>query len=261
MTKDSVADTKPLSVYQAIAKVQAELAKDGISKDRKNKEQGYSFRGIDDLYNALAIQLSNAGLCILPRVLSRELKERMSKSNTPLFNVVVEAEFDFVSAADGSKHTVKTFGEAMDSADKATNKAMSAAYKYACLQAFCIPTEGDNDADGTTPEVVAPDRASQVKGVFETPVLRDQFVSNCVDAIKKAPTVEDLRNQKVLNLAKWNAMKESAPDLDAYNTIIHTYNARLTEFKEAAAKVNPAPQTVEAAKKAPATLLNDEIPF
>ena len=59
-------------------------------------------------------------------------------------------EFDFVSAEDGSKHIVKTFGEAMDSGDKATNKAMSAAYKYACFQAFSIPTESDNDADAHT---------------------------------------------------------------------------------------------------------------
>jgi hypothetical protein len=59
-------------------------------------------------------------------------------------------EFAFVSVSDGSTHIVKTYGEAMDSADKATNKAMSAAYKYACLQTFCIPTEGDNDADATT---------------------------------------------------------------------------------------------------------------
>jgi hypothetical protein len=47
---------------------------------------------------------------------------------------------------------VQTYGEAMDSADKATNKAMSAAYKYAAFLAFCIPTEGDNDADATTHE-------------------------------------------------------------------------------------------------------------
>jgi hypothetical protein len=50
---------------------------------------------------------------------------------------------------------VQTYGEAMDSADKATNKAMSAAYKYAAFLAFCIPTEGDNDADATTPEPAA----------------------------------------------------------------------------------------------------------
>jgi len=67
---------------------------------------------------------------------------------------VVQVEFDLVCAEDGSKHTIATIGEAMDSADKATNKAMSAAYKYACIQAFCIPTEGDNDADATTHEPV-----------------------------------------------------------------------------------------------------------
>ena len=85
-------------------------------------------------------------------MLSRKCDERQSTAGKALFYVTVEAEFDFVSAEDGSKHIVKTFGEAMDSGDKATNKAMSAAYKYACLQAFSIPTEGDNDADATAHE-------------------------------------------------------------------------------------------------------------
>jgi hypothetical protein len=138
------------TVYQLIASVSAEIAQDGISKSRKNQQQGYSFRGIDDVYNALAPVMARHGLVILPRILSRELTERSSSKGGVLFSVVVEAEFDFVSSHDGSKHTVKTYGEAMDSADKATNKAMSAAYKYAAFQTFCIPTEGDNDADAVT---------------------------------------------------------------------------------------------------------------
>lgn len=142
-------------VYQAINKVQADLAKDGIGKDRKNEQQGYKFRGIDDVYNALAPLLAKHGLCILPRVTSRECVERVSAKGTTLFYVTVGAEFDFVASEDASKHTVSTFGEAMDSGDKATNKAMSAAYKYACMQAFSIPTEGDNDADTHTHEVAA----------------------------------------------------------------------------------------------------------
>ena len=51
----------------------------------------------------------------------------------------------------------------MDSADKATNKAMSAAYKYAAFQAFAIPTQGDNDADATTHEVLNPEVAEWKK--------------------------------------------------------------------------------------------------
>ncbi len=147
-------------VYEKIAAVQAELAKTGIAKNRRNQQQNYAFRGIDDVYSALAPLLAQHRLSILPRVVSRELVERTTKNGTALFYVTVEAEFDFVSADDGSCHVVRTFGEAMDSGDKATNKAMSAAYKYAAFMAFAIPTEGDNDADQTTHDV-APRGAAQ----------------------------------------------------------------------------------------------------
>lgn len=140
-------------VYQAINEVQKKLAAVGIGKDHKNDSQGYKFRGIDDIYNALSTMLAESQLCILPNVLHRDVSERINTKGTTLFYVAVKTEFEFVSAKDGSSHKVTTFGEAMDSGDKATNKAMSAAYKYACLQAFCIPTEGDNDADKSTHEV------------------------------------------------------------------------------------------------------------
>lgn len=155
-----------MKVYQAINAVQAELSKDGITKSRRNQQQGYNFRGIDDVYNALSPLLAKHGLCILPRVLARDCQERTTQKGGVLFYVTVEAEFDFVCAEDGSKHVVRTFGEAMDSADKATNKAMSAAYKYAAFQAFAIPTEADNDADAHTPEPVRP--ITPVGGVWDS---------------------------------------------------------------------------------------------
>ena len=142
-----------MNVYQAINAVQRELAAVGITKDRRNTQQGYNFRGIDDVFNTLSPLLGKQGLCILPRVTEREQVERQSAKGGTLFFVTVGVEFDFIAAQDGSKHTIKTFGEAMDSADKATNKAMSAAYKYAALQAFAIPTEADNDAEAHHHEV------------------------------------------------------------------------------------------------------------
>ena len=146
-----------IDVYKAITKVAQELSKAGIGKDQQNKQQGFKFRGIDDVYNALAPILSKNNLCIIPRVLSREVTEKTTKNGGVLFYVAVEVEFDMVSAIDGSVHTAKTYGEAMDSGDKATNKAMSAAYKYLCFQTFCIPTEGDNDADSTTHDLSPPE--------------------------------------------------------------------------------------------------------
>jgi len=148
----NVAPPSSMSVYDCIVAVSADIAQEGVAKTRKNLQQGYQFRGIDEVMNALAPLLAKHRLAILPRVLSRSVVERESKGGGALFYVTVEAEFDFVSACDGSKHTVKTYGEAMDSGDKATNKAMSAAYKYAAFQTFCIPTEGDNDADAQTHE-------------------------------------------------------------------------------------------------------------
>ena len=150
-----------MKVYKAISEVSGEMLA-GIAKDRKNQQQGFMFRGIDAVYNALAPALVKHGLLILPRITSRTVTERATKSGGALFYVVVEAEFDFVSTEDGSKHTVKTYGEAMDSGDKATNKAMSIAYKYAAFQAFCIPTEDTAiDADATAHNVSSQPRNNQ----------------------------------------------------------------------------------------------------
>lgn len=130
-----------MEVYKAISAVQEELAQIGISKSSKNQQQGFMFRGIDAVYNTLSPLLAKHKLVILPRCLHRESTERTTAKGGVLFYVTVQAEFDFVSAIDASKHTISMFGEAMDSGDKATNKAMSIAYKYAAFQAFCIPTE------------------------------------------------------------------------------------------------------------------------
>ena len=187
-----------MSVYKAINAVQAELSKTGITKDRTNTQgSGYKFRGIDDVYNAIAPLLAKHGLCVLPRVLARECVERTSKAGSALFYVTVEAEFDFVSAEDGSKHTARTFGEAMDSGDKATNKAMSAAYKYAAFQTFAIPTEGQPDADAETHEVAPPAPAGMAPNILQdwldiiAEAAPDNIAALVADGLAAAQDVKD----------------------------------------------------------------------
>lgn len=198
------------NVYACIAAVSSEIAKVGISKDRKNQQQGYRFRGVDDVYNALAPVLSKNGLVILPRILSRECTERTSKSGSAQYFVVVEAEFDFVASSDASKHTVRTYGEAQDSADKATNKAMSAAYKYAAFQAFCIPTEGDNDADATTPEPAqakAPDGFDEWAHDLEATA---DSGTQALEAMWKKSQPYLRKHLTDTNKARWEAIKAKA---------------------------------------------------
>jgi hypothetical protein len=207
-----------MDVYKKIAAVSAKMAHDGISKARNNQQQGYKFRGIDDVYNALAPVLAENELVILPRVLSREVTERTTSKGGNLFYVVVEAEFDIVAASDGSKHTIKTYGEAMDSADKATNKAMSAAYKYAAMQTFCIPTEGDNDADAQTHEIAPRQAAAKRQQSAEGPEPDAAIIAQ----MNAAKTVAELT--KVMNSL-------SQDDKRLYTG---HFNQRMNELKKAA---------------------------
>lgn len=138
-------------VLQAINSVMRELNKLGIAKDRKNTQQNYNFRGIDDVYNVLCGLLADNHLVISPKCLSHTRDFIVTGKGSQAVSAVVSVEYEFASVVDGSVKIVGPFpGEAMDYADKATNKAMSAAYKYMAMQEFCIPTEGDNDADAAT---------------------------------------------------------------------------------------------------------------
>ena len=140
--------TKPPipAVYGAIRDVQHDISQVGLAKDQKNNHQRYMFRGIDGLYNLIAPILAKHGLVILPRVTKRDEATIKTKSGTAT-RVVLEVEYDLIAASDGSKHTVSSHGEAFDTADKAVNKALIAAYKYMCFQVFAIPVEGTPDAD------------------------------------------------------------------------------------------------------------------
>lgn len=199
-------------VYESITKVAAALAHRGIAKDQKNTQgSGYYFRGIDSVYNALAPLLAEHNLCILPKVLTRDVVERQSKSGGALFYVTIQCDFDIVSSIDGSKHTVSTFGEAMDSGDKATNKAMSAAYKYMAIQSFAIPTEGDNDADSTTHEVA---RATKKTESVE---LAPNLLAQALEDLSCADNTERLRDVFA------TAWKASAGDDAARNEIQKAY--------------------------------------
>ena len=147
-----------IAVYAAVNAVSHALSSEGLAKSRKSEGgASFKFRGIDEVMNALAPLLVANKLIIVPRFLERQCEERTMRSGAVMFYVTVAAEFDFISAEDGSKFTSRTYGEAMDSGDKATNKAMAHAYKYAAFQTFCIPTEGsgDTDADATVHGPVA----------------------------------------------------------------------------------------------------------
>ncbi len=157
---------RPPRIYGAINAVSRRLAQSGIAKSRRNDIDGYSFRGIDDVMQAVSPLLQKHRICILPR-----LTECITRPMVNGHHVTVRGAYDFVSSADGSCHTVETYGEAADESDKATSKAMSAAYKYALVQAFCIPIRGAADPDESSPSTAPIDVPVQGWGAWALDII------------------------------------------------------------------------------------------
>ena len=138
-------------VYAAINAITAAFASHGVAKERINLDDGYAYRGVDEVTERLAPLLAAHKPCILPRVLTRTQGERIDPAGESLVHVVLRVAFDLVSVEDGSVHTIEAVGEALDHSDKASAKAMTSAYKHAVLHAFCIPLSGREDADRSSP--------------------------------------------------------------------------------------------------------------
>lgn len=216
--------TVPL-VYGAISNITADLAKTGVGKNDTNAFDKYKFRGIDAVYNALAPLLSKHGLVVLPRITERICEERTSKNGGAMFYVTVRAELDFISSVDASTHTVVVYGEAMDRSDKATNKAMTAAYKYAMFEAFCIPVVGTDDADAETPELDSK-KPEKLKAKVSKPTrsdnvpINEEQVANLLSLLTRAGgTQEDFLEkqglEKITDLTRDDYMKH-AGNIQAY---------------------------------------------
>jgi hypothetical protein len=157
-------------IYKKMSEVMRDIG--SVGKDQKNQAQGFKFRGIDQFVNSLYPALTKHGVFMAPRCVNEqhELKEvtRGSGKAGVDKHVTIMMEYDFF-AEDGSKVTVGPIpAEGLDSGDKATNKALSAALKYALIQTFAIPTEDMAEADLDSPEIGR--RSSGNVTVTTTPV-------------------------------------------------------------------------------------------
>lgn len=142
-----------MNIYESINAIMQDMG--AIGKDKVNKIQNFKFRGIDDVMNALKPLLAKHKVFVVPQVITHEREERQTKSGGNLIFSLCDIKFTFY-AEDGTFVEAITTGEGMDSGDKATNKAMAIAFKYALFQVFCIPTEEMKDPDADTPPSSTP---------------------------------------------------------------------------------------------------------
>ena len=204
------------NIYQTISDVMAEIG--FIGKDTKNQMQGFMYRGIDAVMNALNPALIKHKLFIVPEVLEQTREERQNSKGTTLIYSICKVKYTFY-AEDGSSVSAIVIGEGMDSGDKATNKAMSIAFKYACFQVFCIPTEEMVDPDAEVHEVVPKKKAKE-------DIVSTEHMSELKAKMKESGVTADF----ILNSYKIKDFKSFTESM--YDNVIKNWDKVVAAFNK-----------------------------
>ena len=206
-------------IYQAIIGVMSDIGV--IGKEKKNAQQGFKYRGVDDVMNALQPVMVQHGLFVVPEIIDQKREERQTNRGGNLIYSVCTVRYTFY-VKDGSSVQCVVVGEGMDSGDKATNKAMSIAFKYACFQVFCIPTEEMKDPDAEVHEV--------------TPKSKHTENPKIAAATAKANEVKKLlvkiSGDKTIAQQVWNEQyKQDAGDVVKMNAALIELNDKLKQIE------------------------------
>lgn len=203
-------------IYQAIIGVMADIG--AIGKDKKNAQQGFKYRGVDDVMNALQPAMVQHGLFVVPEIIDQKREERKTNRGGNLIYSVCTVRYTFY-AKDGSSVQCVVVGEGMDSGDKATNKAMSIAFKYACFQVFCIPTEEMKDPDAEV-HTVAPREEPKIAAATAK-----------ANEVKKL--LVKISGDKTIAQQVWNEQyKQDAGDIVKMNEALIELNEKLRRIEE-----------------------------
>lgn len=205
-------------IYAAISAVMADVG--AVGKTQENTFDKYKFRGIDAIMNALYPAMVKNKVFVAPTVLESHREERASKNGGVMMYSILTVKYTFYTD-DGSSVDCVVVGEAMDRSDKSTNKAMSAAFKYACFQTFCIPTDEMQDADAESPEMRK---------------KMEKVDPKWIAAIDAECTRTGLTRETIFKATKI----KSADDLtlDTFNTIMHKFERTPDKVDENNSKDN-----------------------
>jgi hypothetical protein len=197
------------TIHELLPRVAASIG--AVAKTRQNQAQNYSFRGIDDFLNAVHGALTEHEVSLLPHVAEHRVEFR-ARDRGVTTHVFLTMEYTF-AAPDGSSVVVSTVGEAADTSDKATNKAMSAALKYAILQTFTVPTLDIADSDRDTPDmgdrpydevlVITADEADDLKVAFNAITDDDARKQAKKDFVAEMGSLSQLPASRIREAQQW----------------------------------------------------------
>ena len=206
-------------IYQAIIGVMSDIGV--IGKDKKNAQQGFKYRGVDDVMNALQPVMVKHGLFVVPEIIDQKREERQTSRGGNLIYSVCTGRYTFY-AKDGSSVQCVVIGEGMDSGDKATNKAMSIAFKYACFQVFCIPTEEMKDPDAEVHEVTPKNERTEDSKIAAAKAKANEVKRMLVKIMGDKTAAAQLWNEKY---------KQDANDIVKMNAALLDLEDRLKQME------------------------------
>lgn len=234
--------SKPGKIYSAIPAVIGDIG--AVGKNGTNKDQHYKYRSIDDVYSALNPALAKNGVFINPEVIELERGEARTRNGGTMQSVVVTMRYT-VYADDGSYIVATSKGQAMDTSDKAINKAYAFAFKYLCFQLFCIPVEDmiDGDSESPKPERAATNsrkptsrnsRAASNGDTAPTPERITPAMLNTIRAEQKQfPNATD---EKILTGLHTKAGKLEELNVEEFKRALKMFDALKTRAAQATAK-------------------------
>jgi len=232
----------------ALAKAQGEMAH--AAKDAENPHFKSKYADLSAVIDAARPHLAKYGLSVV------QITDTDEAGSITLITQLNHASGQWVRSwypVKPMKNDPQGLGSAL---------TYSRRYSYSAMTGVAAAGE-DDDGNAASEKPTYEKKPPAYQGVFESQELLNTFVANCVDAISKAESGKAVKDQKELNLAKWNAMKDSANPLDisGYEKIVTVFNEAFSKFK---AQATAKPATVESAKQTaslPADMANDSIGF
>ncbi len=189
----------------------------------------------------------------IPQEVKRTVKPTGEVIEAPIARVRLLNTYEWRDAESGDTLTVQSIGEGMDAGDKATNKAMTAAYKYMVRHTLAISTGDDGDAQAsetTTASTYQPQSYGATPPASTSrPVAQDgQEQAHAAPSVAQPPAADKPCTDAMLaNVKKAVAKKGFANLAEAVHTlmgvdkdVVEGSQAKLLEFAALLTAYTPA---------------------
>ncbi|PKW15958.1 ERF family protein [Saccharopolyspora spinosa] len=195
---------RQLPIHEIISQVMSSVR--SVAKAQRNRDQGFDFRGIDDVVNAVGPKFREFGVVPAPLLESAAYRDVRTSKDKPARECTVQVRYRFWGPAGDYVDTVVP-GEALDMGDKGTAKAMSVAYRIALLQLLTLPTD-DRDPDAESYERAEPaaqgDQAAQVRGEIAALAKEKGYGLETIESdFRRVMNGADIRAADVAELAEY----------------------------------------------------------